>query len=306
MNLIEIQHRMLDAVMQPLTPGEQMQPRARDGKSMREVAAEFIKPNDRLSSFERLEIYNRQYWFRVLASLDEDFPGLRAIIGQRRFDALCKAYLVDCPSQSFTLRNLGSRLESWLRSHPEWIQPRASLALDMVRLEWAEIEAFDGAAEPVLTPGDALASEPDPQFSLQPYLQLIKLRYPVDDLLVAIRKDSSEAGMASNAVSERRKQTRVRKVARQKPQAIYLVVHRVEYSVYFKRLEPEAFTFLKALREGKTLSDAVVLAFQRSDVHESNLLGIVQNWFENWSTLGWFCRPKSANQESISSSERQP
>jgi len=70
----------------------------------------------------------------------------------------------------------------------------------MVDLEWAEIEAFDGAAARVLTPGDALASEPDPQFSLQPYLQLIKLRYPVDDLLVAIRKDISEAGMASNAV----------------------------------------------------------------------------------------------------------
>jgi len=49
-----------------------MQPHTRDGKSMHDVAAEFIKPNDRLSSFERLEIYNRQYWFRVLASLDED------------------------------------------------------------------------------------------------------------------------------------------------------------------------------------------------------------------------------------------
>ena len=216
MNLLEIQHRMLEAVMQPLTACEQMQPRTRDGKSMHEMAAEFIRPNDRLSSFERLEIYNRQYWFRILASLDEDFPGLRAIIGQRRFEALCKAYLVDCPSESFTLRNLGSRLEWWLRSHPEWIQPRATLALDMVRLEWAEIEAFDAAAEPPLTPRDLLASDPDPQFGLQPYLQLLRLRYPVDDLLVAIRRDNSESAMASNAVSQRRKGTRVHKVARQK------------------------------------------------------------------------------------------
>ena len=228
--------------MQPLTPGEQMQPRTRDGKSMHEMAAQFIKPNDRLSSFERLEIYNRQYWFRVLASLDEDFPGLRAIIGPRRFEALSKAYLIDCPSESFTLRNLGSRLEWWLRSHPEWIQPRAALALDMVRLEWAEIEAFDAAAEPPLTPRDLLASDPDPQFGLQPHLQLLRLRYPVDNLLVAIRRDNSESAMASNAVSQRRKGTRVRKVARQKPQAVFLVVHRVDYSVYFKRVEPEAFT----------------------------------------------------------------
>ncbi len=305
MNLLEIQQRMLAAVMQPLTSHERMQPRSRDGKSMHEVAAEFIKPNDRLSSFERLEIYNRQYWFRVLASLDEDFPGLRAIIGQRRFEALCKAYLVDCPSQSFSLRNLGSGLEAWLRSHPEHIQPRATLALDMVRLEWAEIEAFDGASEPVLLPGDALASDPDPHFRLQPYLQLISLRYPVDDLLVAIRKDTPDGGMASNAVSEHRKQTRVRKVARQKPQAVFLVVHRIDYSVYFKRIEQEAFKFLHALREGQSLSSGVVLAFQGRDIPETVLVSRVQNWFESWSSLGWFCQPSAATQEFISPTGNQ-
>ena len=305
MNLLEIQQRMLAAVMQPLTSHERMQPRSRDGKSMHEVAAEFIKPNDRLSSFERLEIYNRQYWFRVLASLDEDFPGLRAIIGQRRFEALCKAYLVDCPSQSFSLRNLGSGLETWLRSHPEHIQPRATLALDMVRLEWAEIEAFDGASEPVLLPGDSLASDPDPHFRLQPYLQLISLRYPVDDLLVAIRKDTPDGGMASNAVSEHRKQTRVRKVARQKPQAVFLVVHRVDYSVYFKRIEQEAFKFLHALREGQSLSSGVVLAFQGRDIPETVLVSRVQNWFESWSSLGWFCQPGAATQEFVSPTGNQ-
>ena len=85
---------------------------------MRAVASQIIKPNDRLTSFERLEIYNRQYWFRVLSAFAEDFPGLRAVLGGRRFDAMAKAYLIDCPSQSFTLRNLGSRLVNWLQKHP--------------------------------------------------------------------------------------------------------------------------------------------------------------------------------------------
>src|ERR1700678_316260 len=138
MNLLEIQHRMLDAVMQPLTNDEQMQPHTRDGRSMHDVAAEFIKPNDRLTSFERLEIYNRQYWFRVLSGFAEDFPGVRVVLGDRRFDALSKAYLQQCPSRSFTLRNLGSRLESWLRAHPRWAGPRQKLVVDMARLEWAD------------------------------------------------------------------------------------------------------------------------------------------------------------------------
>jgi hypothetical protein len=300
MNLLEVQHRMFDAVVRPLTAKEQMQPRTPDGKSMHEMAAEFIKPNDRLSSFERLEIYNRQYWFRVLASLDEDFPGLRAVVGQRRFEALCKAYLAECPSQAFTLRNLGSRLEPWLQSHPQWIQPRAGLALDMVRLEWAEIEAFDGASEPPLIPQDVLASDLDPQFRLQPYLQLLRLRYAVDHLLAAIREDDSDSAMASNAVSESRKRTGVGKVARQKPQTVFLAVHRIDNSVYFKRLEPQAFGLLTALRGGKSLAAAVGVAFEEGNVPKNNLLATVQAWFENWSTLGWFCRPKSTNPEFIS------
>src|ERR1039457_1546134 len=110
---------MFDAVRQPLTVSEGMRQRTRDGRSLRRVAEEIIKPNDRLTSFERLEIYNRQYWFRVLAALAEDFEGLRMIIGDRQFEKLSTAYVQDCPSQSFTLRNLGSRLEGWLRSPQE-------------------------------------------------------------------------------------------------------------------------------------------------------------------------------------------
>jgi hypothetical protein len=66
--------------------------------------------------------------------------------------------------------------------------------------------------------------------------------------------------------------------------------------VYFKRLEPEAFTFLSALREGKSLSVALELAFRETD-DQTELLGVVTRWFENWSKLGWFCRPTFENQK---------
>jgi len=303
MNLVEIQQRMFQAVTQPLAAGATMQSRNAEGRSMHDIAAEFIKPNDRLSSFERLEIYNRQYWFRVLDALEEDFSGLRAIVGRRRFEALCEAYLVECCSESFTMRNLGARLESWLRAHPQWIQPRAGLALDMVRLEWAEIEAFDAAADPVLTPQDLWVPETDPKFKLQPYVQLLHLHYPVDDLLVAIRQDHSDSVMASNAIVAR-KRTKAQKIARQKPQSIFLAVHRVDYSVYFKRLEAEAFALLKGLREGRSLSAAVTAAFEGQHVAEDDLLCTVQEWFENWFALGWFCRPSFESTEFSSSSGR--
>src|SRR5206468_12490016 len=102
-----IHRSMAAAVMMPLTQDEDMRSHAPDGRSMDAVAASFIAPNSRLTSFERLEIYNRQYWYRVLGALREDFPGLRAVFGSRRFEALSVAYLAQHPSRSFTLRNLG-------------------------------------------------------------------------------------------------------------------------------------------------------------------------------------------------------
>ena len=257
---------------------------------MSAYAARYIKPNDRLTSFERLEIYNRQYWFRVLASLAEDYPGLRAVLGGRRFEAMCKAYLTECPSRSFTLRNLGAQLGIWLRQNPIWIRDRRVLALDMVRLEWADIEAFDGEAKPALRSEDLREAKPASlQLDIQPYVQLLDLHYPVDDLLLEVKHGDDTPDRASNAVQERRKHSRVRAVAKLEPAEIFLAVHRLDFSVYFRRIEPEEFALLTALRSGKTVERAIELAFRKSSAPAADRAAFVQHSFQTWAALGWFC-----------------
>jgi hypothetical protein len=305
MKLLELQRTMARAVMQPLTFTERMQRIAPDGQPMRAYAARFIKPNDRLSSFERLEIYNRQYWFRLLSSMVEDFPGLRAVLGAARFEAMSKAYITDCPSRSFTLRNLGSRLESWLHKHPRWAGRKQALALDIVKLEWAEIEAFDGKAEPPLRPEDLAANAgANLRLRLQPYIQLLSLGYPVDDLLLEIKSNLEENEVASNAFQERRKRKRVQTVAKLKPAAIALAVHRIDNSVYFRRLEPEEFTLLTELKQGRTLQKAVAHAFSDTKIPPQELPAVVQRWFHNCAALGWFCQPEPKTETSTLSTNR--
>jgi hypothetical protein len=289
--LATLQRAVARAVMQPLTPSERMQRRAPGGGRMSSYAARFIKPNDRLTSLERLEIYNRQYWLRLLSSMMEDFPGLRAVLGGPRFESMCKAYLTECPSRSFTLRNLGARLESWLRQNPSWIRDRRVLALDMVRLEWADIEAFDGQAKPPLRSEDLREVEaPNLQLGIQPYVQLLELHYPVDNLLLEVRRGDDSGDFASNAVQERRKRSKIRAVAKLKPAQIFLAVHRLDFSVYFRRIEPEEFALLGALRSRKTIERAIELAFRKSAVPAAGRAAFVQHSFQTWATLGWFCR----------------
>ena len=293
MSLMQLQRTMARAVMQPLTSSEQMQRRAPDGGSMSKYAARFIKPNDRLTSFERLEIYNRQYWFRVLSALSEDFPGLRAVIGERRFDAMAKAYLVANPSRSFTLRDLGSRLEPWLRRNRQWLGKNPQLALDIVRLEWADIEAFDSKAEPALRGEDIpAATGAKLKLTLQPYIRLLSFRYPADDLLLQVRKEDEDTDFASNAFSERQSRKRAHSLTKLKPAQIFLAVHRIEDSVYFRRLEIEEFAVLVAIQQGLTVGKAIEVAFHKSAIPPADQAASVQTWFQTWAALGWFCRPE--------------
>jgi hypothetical protein len=204
---------------------------------------------------------------------------------------MSKAYLVDCPSRSFTLRNLGAQLEGWLRKHAKWAGAKQPLAVDIARLEWADIEVFDEKAEPALRPEDlGVEAGAKLKLKLQPYLRLLDLRYPVDDLLLEVRKEDEDTDFASNAFQERRKRKRVQAVAKLKPAKIFLAVHRMDDSVYFRRIEREEFIILSALREGKALGKAIEAAFRTSRVPAEDRATSVQQWFQNWAALGWFCR----------------
>jgi hypothetical protein len=256
MTLLQIQRQMAHSLLQPLGSGTE---------------AGYLKPNDRLTAAERLEIYARSYWFRLLDCLYDDFPGLRALLGQKAFHEMSRCYLAECPSRSFTLRNLGARLEGWLWRHPEHAGKNPDLALDMVRLEWAHVEAFDNASEKVLGPEDLLEIGPDFRCRIQPYVRLLSLRYPADDLRLRVNDQK-------------------KRLPRVRPQQIYVAVHRLDYTDYYRRLAPEEHRLLSALSVGKPIGQAIGSAFENSSVVDPAAL--LEQWFGAWCQLGWLCRPK--------------
>jgi Putative DNA-binding domain len=289
-----MQRTMSSALFRPLTKQWRMQREWTDGRRMQEVAAEFIKPNDRLTSFERLEIYNRQYWFRVLDCMYDDYPGVRAIVGERKFTKLATAYLTKYPSDSYTLRDLGHRLEQFLRDEPVWSVPRQELAINMARFEWAQVVAFDGPSKPAITPDDILDVSPAKlRLALQPYLSLLDLDFAVDDFLIAVTKRDSNVlrSEASNAMdSAPRIATRRKPVRMPKREKVWLAVHRHDNSLYYKRLEPEAFQILLAIAQGATVEDACERSIARSDLQGIDWAAEIKEWFNTWAALGWFCR----------------
>ncbi|HUZ07539.1 MAG TPA: DNA-binding domain-containing protein, partial [Candidatus Paceibacterota bacterium] len=252
-----LQKLMASAVMRPLARDDSMQRKWIDGRPTKKIAESFIKPNDRLTSFERLEIYNRQYWFRVRNCFYEDYPGLRAILGDKKFARLADAYLEKFPSRSYTLRNLGSRLVKFLEANPKLTAPHRLLALDMARLEWAHTDAFDNEAETPLKHDDLAGLDAAKiRLQLQPHLTLLKLENEIDDFLIELKKNSGLRSEASNAMEQNHRHKKTRVACGLKRKTNFLAVHRFQDLVYYKRLEPGQFRLLSALQSGATLEKA--------------------------------------------------
>src|SRR5271168_5037834 len=135
----------------------------------------------------------------------------------------------------------------------------------MIRLEWADIEAFDGAREEPLKLEDAAESDgANLLLRLQPYVRLLDLRYPVDKLLLKVKDLNEDSEVSSNTFRERRKRKQVLAVAKLKPARIFLAVHRMDNSVYFRRLEASEYGLLVAIQKGNTLGQAVMHALRKN------------------------------------------
>jgi len=291
MSLEQIQREMAHAVMTPLTAADEMRKESRDGRSMEGIAKSFIAPNSKLSSFDRLEIYNRQYWYRVLGALAEDFPALRSVIGSRAFDAVSVAYIDSHPNRSFTLRNLGSRLSEFLAANPHFAGRRADLAVDVARIEWAFVEAFDSAEHEPLTLEQIATLEGGSHLALQPHLQLVELEYPIDDLVLNMHKGEKRQTTEAGLQHEEDDNAPAKLPAlRRKP--TWLAAHRVDYSVFYLRLRRGEFHTLRAIRAGQPLAEAIEAGVTTARVPTARRPQLVRQWFTTWAELGWICAPE--------------
>lgn len=285
-DLRALQRLMTHVLVRPLVPDDDsLAPCWHDGRPIDAVAAEFIKPNDRLTSVERLQIYARCYWYRITECVYDDCPGLRALLGEKKFAALTTAYLARYPSRSFTLRNLCERLPQFIMEEPQWTAPHTALAHAIARFEWAQTTAFDAASRPPLTPDDIADAPPSRlRLALQPHLTLHAFDWPVDDYVIAVKQREALRSEASNTATGDHKAGALRRFSTPKRERVFIGIHRYRHRLYYKRLGAEAFAILNAIREGRTLAQAVAAGGPAVTADQ------IRDWFATWTELGWLCQ----------------
>jgi hypothetical protein len=117
---------------------------------------------------------------------------------------------------------------------------------------------------------------------------LLASSYPVDSLVLAVKKHAPEAEIVSNAAN-RRESLNYLKLPSMRQERIWLAVHRFQDSVYYRRIGREAFLLLSALRTGATVSEALTHAFARTKLNSAEQALVMRESFGHASELGWFC-----------------
>jgi len=298
--LADIQCRFFALVTRRLGDDYRLAPLPESGEVSRQVLDELVKPNDRLSAEERLELYARQYWFRLIDSFYEDFPGVAALLGDDAFHQFTLDYLEAHPSRGYTLRLLGRKVPEFVteaKAVPDSLRPAV---IDMARLEWAKMEVFDAAEKPALDPETTLSADIlSLPIGLQPHLRLLKLDHPVDDWLTRLDREEWRAEASNAVAADSPKHTggggedkeKAEAITPPRRKAVRVVVHRFEEEAWFKRLEPEAFRLLEAFGRGEPLGVALDRLIPESGKPPAWWQSHLKTWFSEWTALRWLTSP---------------
>lgn len=221
------------------------------------IADELIQPGPELSAAERLELYHRQYWFRILDSLAEDFPTLQSCIGGEQFWSDAERYLLQHPSTSFTLRHLGAGLANFYTNDEATPQPRRHWLADLARLEYAHMEVFE-KAQACLPDATTILHD---HLVLQSHVLVIRVRYPVDQCWSdpAIFDQPTEADELDVAVWRG-----------------------LNGESFHRRLDTDESLLLAQLQQGGTLSD--ILARLPEPMPSAEF---IRDTFGQWQHDGW-------------------
>lgn len=139
-----------------------------DRRAYPERAVADLLPGPQLTAAERLSVYHRQYWLRLLRVLQEQYPLVMRLCGAWGFNQHAIAFLSLEPPRGCDLGDVGVGFDDFLAQHVQDVPvhnagaqplPRAAL-LEAARLDAAFRRVFMAPEEPAFhASADELASQ---------------------------------------------------------------------------------------------------------------------------------------------------
>jgi hypothetical protein len=241
-----------------------------------------IAPSQSLTGAQRLAIYSRAYYARLLDCFRAEFPCLLYALGDELFTNFATEYLCHHAPQSYTLHHLAEHFPDFLaetrpdaNAPPEERESWPDFIIDLARLERAFVETYDGpgaegesllSALQILSMGAEQFAQA--QFVPVPCLRLMAFRYPVRAYFAAVREKHEPVLPA--------------------PADSFLAISRKNYVVRFLDLSAEQYAILQGLLAGLSTGQAVIQASQVTGQGQEWLNLKLRDWLCQWANGGLF------------------
>jgi hypothetical protein len=210
-----------------------------------------VAGDGRLDAVQRLDIYANMYFWRLLDILRGDFSAVAAAVGDDAFHNLVTDYLLACPSQHPSVRNVGARLADFVARQP--IAAERPWLAELARLERTRIELFDGPDAESLTLDELRTRAPEEFVTLPlplvPSLVFLDVGHAVDDVWRAAENEQPIEAPAAGART--------------------LLVWRQDVTVYHRPLEPLERAALLRARDGGSFGVVCDLVSESMPVDEA-------------------------------------
>jgi hypothetical protein len=280
-SLALLQQRFLALASQPAPVADAAFALARADNGASPIAR-WVRGVDEDQAAERLAVYARMYFSRLLESLREDYPKVAAVLGAKMFEQVVADYLLAHPSREPSLHRLGHSMSQFLTTHPLTCA-RPELA-DLARLEWARLEVFGASNVTVLNECDFASRAQQglacAELRLVPACRLVFVWHSVNALWSAIDRDQAVPSVA--------------------PRAETMLVWRREFQVRHRVLPHDEAAGLRLLQSGARLS-AVCGALAQSgediDAAATRAFRVLRQWITDQLLCAGSARTTSPSPE---------
>ena len=255
-DLYALQHWMQDALVYPL-------------ENSSDRTAEFIEPAREMSADERLAIYQRSYYARLLECMRTQFKALNHTLGEELFTEFAQMYLREYPSKSPSLAHLGERFPEYLEENrPDedekelWID----FMIAMARFEVDLYRVFDQEG----SEGEQMANAETEDHALRVQKCFALKSYPFD---VNSYYQAIAEGKEPDSIIENR---------------IHIVFVRSNYQVYVIPISEVQYVMLELLYEEVPVEMALEEIAIRFNYIPEFVSECWADWKKHWTQKGFF------------------
>jgi len=268
--LKERQDWFASIITQPIDDESRIRPQAPSGLSIESEAAKYILPSEALKPDERVQIYNQQYWWRLLGVLHEAYPLLTRLFGYHSFnEKIAVPYLQAYPPSFWSLNLLGDTLPQW--AEEAYREKDRELVLEAAQLDCAYTLSFFAAEKKPLE--EALVEQ---KAKLQPHLKLFTFQYNLPPFRKEMLKEEPEH-WADHPFPKLEKKEPY-------PFAIYRDSHG---DVCWSRLDRNAFLLLQRFEKGESIGGICRYIEKEGGDLAEEASEKLHLWFQEWTARRW-------------------